>query len=95
MLNVDGNETIYPALPIGFGGNKRINFIENPEQDTVIRPLNCQHGTVVMEYMFSEITDHMGRNLSDSRLRVITKLHRKDTLSYIYSMGMVKMKQHG
>ena len=61
MLNVDGNETIYPALPIGFGGNKPINFIENPEQDTVIRPLNCQHGTVVMDYMFSEITDHMER----------------------------------
>ena len=48
-------------MPIGFGGNKPINFIENPEQDTVIRPLNCQHGTVVMEYMFSEITDHMER----------------------------------
>lgn len=61
FLNVDGNSVIYPALPIGFGGNAPINYIEVPEEDAVILPKACPHGTVSMEYLESRVTKRLER----------------------------------
>lgn len=61
MLNVDGNEVLYPALPIGFGGNKPINFMELLGNDSVIEPLKAAHGTVVMDYMESQVSKRLER----------------------------------
>lgn len=61
MLNVDGHEVLCPSLPIGFGGNKPINFIQILETASVIEPLNCSHGSVVMEYVPSVVTGRLER----------------------------------
>lgn len=61
MLNVDGNEVLSPQIPIGFGGNRPINFIEILEQDAVIEPMDCAHGTVVMEYLPSKVSKRLER----------------------------------
>ena len=61
MINVDGREVLYPGLPIGFGGNKPINFIQILEADAVIEPLDCKHGSVVMDYFQSRVTGHLER----------------------------------
>lgn len=61
MINVDGHEVLCPALPIGFGGNKPINFIQVLEDDSVIVPIKCKHGSVVMDYIQSSITGRLER----------------------------------
>ncbi len=61
MLNVDGHEVLNPALPIGFGGNRPINFIQIPEKNTVIEPMDCKHGTLAIEYMKSRVTGKLER----------------------------------
>lgn len=61
MLTVDDIDVLSPALPIGFGGNKPINFIQVLEEDSVIIPLNCNHGSVVMDYIQSSITGRLER----------------------------------
>ncbi|MDO4619465.1 MAG: alpha/beta hydrolase-fold protein [Lachnospiraceae bacterium] len=57
----DEIEVLYPALPIGFGGNRPINFIEVPEEDAVMIAASKTHGTVCMEYMQSAVTGRMER----------------------------------
>ncbi len=61
FIIVDGIEILYPALPIGFGGNRPINFIEILEEDAVIVPKKCKHGTISIEYMKSDITKRLER----------------------------------
>lgn len=56
FIFVDEIEILYPGLPIGFGGNRAMNFIEVLEEDTVIVPKICDHGSVVMDYMDSRIS---------------------------------------
>ena len=61
FLKVDGMDFLYPGIPIGFGGNRPINFIEVLESDAVIEPMDCPHGTVLMEYMNSKVSNRMER----------------------------------
>lgn len=61
MLNVDGQEVLYPGLPIGFGGNKPMNFMELLGRDSLIVPKDVPHGTVVMEYFNSEVSKRLER----------------------------------
>ena len=61
FLKVDEMDFLYPGLPIGFGGNRPINFIEVLEPDAVIEPMDCVHGTVLMEYMNSKVSNRMER----------------------------------
>ncbi len=61
FVNVDGSDYIYNALPIGFGSNKPINFLEIPEKDCVIFPENVPHGSVCMDYVYSPVTDRLER----------------------------------
>lgn len=60
-LTVDGCEVISKHLPIGYGGNEPINFIEVPEKDALLQNLDCAHGTVCMDYLQSKVTGRMER----------------------------------
>ncbi len=62
-LLVDGKVMLYPALPIGFGGNRPINFIEVPEKEEVISCHASQHGSVHIEYIDSRVTGQLERLL--------------------------------
>jgi len=61
MLNVDGNEVISPALPIGFGGNQPINFLQIPEKESILDPKEVPHGTVLMDFMPSKVSGRLER----------------------------------
>lgn len=61
MINVDDQEVIYPALPIGYGGNKPINFMQIMESDSVIEPREQQHGTVIIDFFSSRVTGNLER----------------------------------
>lgn len=58
---VDGNEVLYPAFPFGFSSNRPMNMIEIPETDSVIEPEDVPHGSVVMDYFYSRVTDRLER----------------------------------
>lgn len=58
---VDGNDTLVPTLPIGISGNRPLNYVQICEEDTVIAPLPVPHGSVVMDYLESEITGKLER----------------------------------
>lgn len=61
FIYVDGMEILYPGLPIGFGGNRPINFIEVLEENPVILPGSCKHGSVVTDYMESRVSGRLER----------------------------------
>lgn len=58
---VDGCSVILPNLPIGMGSNHPLNFLEIPEENCVIAPLDCPHGSVAMEFLNSGITGKLER----------------------------------
>lgn len=60
FIIVDGNDTLYPVLPIGFGGNRPINYIEL-EEDDITEPTDCKHGTVAVDYFKSLVTNRLER----------------------------------
>jgi len=53
---VDGNCTINPQAPIGYGSHKLINFFDKAEEDFYLLK-NVPHGTIRMEHFFSEETN--------------------------------------
>lgn len=57
---VDGNETLYPGFPIGFGGNRPINYIEL-EDETCAELIDCPHGTVAADFLNSRVTKRLER----------------------------------
>lgn len=61
FITVDGNDVLYPGLPIGFGGNRPINYIELGEGTGMEEPLEYAHGTVSMDYFDSRISGKMER----------------------------------
>lgn len=61
IVTVDGNEVLSPALPIGFSSNRPLNLIEIPEDETVIEPLDVPHGSVVMDFFQSKVSDRLER----------------------------------
>lgn len=60
-IQIDGCSVLLPKLPIGMGSNHPINFLEIPEEDQVIEPLDCPHGTVAMEFLDSKVTGKLER----------------------------------
>lgn len=62
---IEGNETLYPYLPIGFGAGKPCNFVEIPFAagacDYDIR--NVKHGIVCTEYILAKATQKHERFL--------------------------------
>lgn len=60
-LEVDGNQVLTSQLPVGYGYSSSCNFIENPEEDAVIEPTHVPHGSVVMDYFESSVTDRLER----------------------------------
>ena len=56
FIIVDGSDMLYPALPIGFGGNRPINYIELGEEENREEPVRCSHGTISMDYFNSKVT---------------------------------------
>lgn len=63
FLNIDGSDVISKYLPIGYGGNQLINFIEIPEKDFSFVSQNCPHGSVVHDYVESKVTGETERVL--------------------------------
>ena len=61
FVTVDGNDTIAPSLPIAFSGNRPLNFVQICGADSVIAPMAVPHGSVVMEYLESQITGRFER----------------------------------
>ena len=56
-IMIDGNEVIYPLLPIGYGFSRPINYIDVPEQENGFFEI-CQvpHGSVCSEWVYSSNT---------------------------------------
>ena len=61
FIIVDGSDMLYPALPIGFGGNRPINYIELGEEENREEPVRCSHGTISMDYFNSKVTGKLER----------------------------------
>lgn len=61
FIFADEREVLYPALPIGFGGNRPINFVEIPEEDEVICPTTSIHGTISIDYVECKVTNRLER----------------------------------
>lgn len=54
---IDGNEVLYPMMPVGFGFSRPVNFVDIPESGEDFYEIrNVPHGTVCWEYLESEIT---------------------------------------
>lgn len=58
ILLVDGNETMSPFLPIGYGSNRAIHYLDIYEDDPMAR-YDIPHGTVLSEYFDSKVTQRM------------------------------------
>lgn len=61
FITVDGSDMLYPALPIGVGGNRPINYIELGEEENREEPVRCSHGTISMDYFNSRVTGKLER----------------------------------
>lgn len=60
FVTVDGTDTLYPGFPIGFGGNRPINYIEL-EDEACTEPAACPHGTVAVDFFNSRVTGRLER----------------------------------
>ncbi len=57
---VDGNLVLNPAMPIGYGAFKAINFFEKPDAYSLFYHIhNVGHGTVRMEYYPSPVSGYL------------------------------------
>lgn len=61
FLNIDGSDVITQFLPVGYGGNQIINYVDIPEKDFDIDAGEIEHGSVVCDYIESKITGQMER----------------------------------
>ncbi|MBS5322337.1 MAG: enterochelin esterase [Lachnospiraceae bacterium] len=61
FLKIDGTGIISHFLPIGYGGNQLINFIDVPEKGNQIELLAGPHGSVVSDFFESRITGQTER----------------------------------
>lgn len=61
FLKVDGTSILSEFFPIGYGGNKAINYIDVPEQDHPIELLGENHGSVLSDFFESKITGQLER----------------------------------
>lgn len=61
FLKIDGTSIISQFLPIGYGGNQVINYIDIPEQNNEIQLLEVEHGSLVCDFFESKITGQMER----------------------------------
>ncbi len=61
FLKVDGNSVLSEFFPIGYGGNKAINYIDIPEQDHPIELSGENHGNIISEFIESKTTGQLER----------------------------------
>lgn len=61
FLKVDGTSILSEFFPIGYGGNRAINYIDVPEQDHPIELLGETHGSVLSDFFESKITGQLER----------------------------------
>lgn len=61
IVNVDGNEVLSSALPIGYSSNRPMNLIQVPEKDAVIEPKDVPHGSVAMDFFRSAVSGNLER----------------------------------
>lgn len=61
FLKVDGTGILSEFFPIGYGGNKAINYIEVPELAHPIELLGGNHGSIVSDFIESKITGQLER----------------------------------
>ncbi|CUX33254.1 alpha/beta hydrolase-fold protein [Clostridium sp. C105KSO13] len=60
-LFVDENETISPYLPIGYSGNRALNYIDIPDGELVLSENIVRRGTLNIEYINSDVTNRQER----------------------------------
>ena len=60
-LYVDGNGNLNPFLPIGYGNNRAINYIDVPDKSVSVPKRKAAHGAVSIRYLDSEITGRLER----------------------------------
>lgn len=61
FVTVDGNDALYPGLPIGFGGNRPINYIELGDGMDRQEPTDVPHGSVSVDHVRSRISGKLER----------------------------------
>lgn len=59
FLTIDDSEVISRFLPIGYGGNQCINYVDIPDKAFRIEIENCRHGSVVSDYIESKVTGQL------------------------------------
>lgn len=60
-LYVDGNESLNPFLPIGYGNNRAINYVDVPDKDLSVQGKEVAHGSVSIRYLDSKVTGRLER----------------------------------
>ena len=61
FLEIDGTSVISQFLPVGYGGNQIINYIDVPERERSIELPEGNHGSVVCDFFESRITGQLER----------------------------------
>lgn len=61
FLEIDGSNVLSKYLPIGYGGNEPINFVEVPEPDFAVSETGFPHGTLQFDFLESNVTGRMER----------------------------------
>jgi len=61
LVTVDGNEVLSPMLPIEFSANRPMNMVEVPEEDSIIDPPGCPHGSVAADFFPSAVSGKLER----------------------------------
>jgi len=56
VLSVDGNQVLSPFLPIGYGDNRPINFLDIPEDGALRDVRDVPHGVICTEFVFNPVT---------------------------------------
>lgn len=60
-LFVDGNESLSPFLPIGYGNNRAINYVDIQNGDMNILIESFVHGSININYINSKVTGRLER----------------------------------
>lgn len=60
-LFVDGSESLSPFLPIGYGNNRAINYVEIQSEIQDIPTESSRHGSININYIDSKVTGRLER----------------------------------
>lgn len=82
-LLVDNNAVLSKQLPIGWGGNEPLNYIEVSEIGFDAMTTNVKHGTVAVTYIDSSVTERLERIYVYLPVQYFTEPERKFPVLYL------------